>query len=106
LNQWGGPLKEGQRFPTPAVSDTARDFFVTLLEEKPDSYIASQWLVEHGVFSLPKHNALLKRFKIQKEIRLKAQAQLLASGSPSRARKPMLKKRGVPKIVMLHKRPK
>merc|ERR1712072_555071 len=59
--RWMCHLKEGQRFPTPAISDTARDFFMTLFEENPESYIALAWLVEHGVFPQPKHNQLLKK---------------------------------------------
>lgn len=102
-NKWGCPFKEGQRFPTPAVSDTARDFFVTLHEENPQSYIATAWLVEHGVFPLAKHNQLLKQYEVQKEHRRKAHAEALAD--PDRARKVALyKKRGTPKLTLLHKR--
>lgn len=100
-------FKEGQRFPTPAVSDTARDFFVTLFQENPESYIATTWLVEHGVFPQPKHGQLLKRYRIQKELRRKAHAESLAvDPSANQSRKAVfVKNRGSSKIIALHKRP-
>lgn len=103
-------FKEGQRFHTPACSDTDRDFFVTLFEEHPESFIAMQWLVEHGVFSGAKHNQLLKRYKVQKELRLKAKAEgVAAGGSPERLCKSMIGKRKMSAkilIVDMSKRPR
>merc|ERR1712046_90556 len=55
-------FKEGQRHPTPPMADATRSFYVSLLEEKPDSKIAIKFCVEYGVLSLEEHNKLLKRF--------------------------------------------
>lgn len=101
-------MKEGQRFPTPAVSDTARDFFMTLFEENPESYVATQWLVEHGVFPMAKHGELLKKYTAQKELRKKEQAAIAADPSSlNRPRKGILvKKHRAGKVTMLDKRPR
>jgi hypothetical protein len=100
-------VKEGQRFPTPQLSDTARDFFVTLLEENPKSRVATAWLVEHGVFPLARHNQLLKQYIVQKEAKRKAQVEALsASLSSGNAPKRVLaKKLGSRKTILVRKRP-
>lgn len=100
-------FKEGQKFPTPAVSDTARDFFMTLYEENPHSYIATAWLVEHGVFSGHKHDKLVVAYKIQKAMRQKVREETLAASASSNATKKtvLLKKGSSSKVVKLHKRP-
>lgn len=105
----GVPYKEGQRFSSPAYSDAARDFFMTLFEEKgASSYQATAWLVEHGVFPVAKHNQLFKKYLVQKEIRRKAQAEKAMMASPSKTtRKGIIdKKHGSRKLVIMHKRPR
>lgn len=77
---------------------------MTLHEENPESYIATTWLVEHGVFDMAKHNRLLKKYEAHKEQRRKLHAEALAA-SPDRARKVILgKRKGMPKLVRMHKR--
>merc|ERR1712039_249427 len=55
-------FKEGQRHPTPPMADATRSFYVSLLEENPDSKNAIKFCIEFGVLSLEEHNKLLKKF--------------------------------------------
>ena len=41
--------KPGQKFPTPAPGAGERVFYESLLEEKPKSFMALTWAVEHGL---------------------------------------------------------
>lgn len=95
--------KEGQKFPTPAVSDTARDFFMTLLEENPESRVATAWLVERGVLPAPKHGKLLKKYMLHKELTRQRQAEALTA-SPSKVTKAFPKRQSVNKKKLINLR--
>lgn len=99
--------KEGQRIPTPPVSDTARDFFISLLEENPESRLAIAWLVERGVFPQDKHNKLLKKYALHKELLRQAKEKALAAPpSPTRMSKGFPKRQSAAKIVQIRNRPR
>jgi len=79
---------------------------MTLLEENPNSYIATEWLVEHGVFPVAKHNKMLEKYEVQKELRRKARAEALAAGTVLEGPRKGFRRRGSKLIVQLHKRPR
>ena len=60
-------FKDGQKHLTPPVADATRAFYVSLLQEKPDSAIAIRYCVEYGVMSAEEHKKLLKKYNHLKE---------------------------------------
>ena len=42
--------KEGQKRPTPVATDPTRKFYTSLLQQKPNSKMAINWCIEHGLF--------------------------------------------------------
>merc|ERR1712217_646393 len=60
-------FKEGQKNICPAVADSTRAFYESLLEENPDSKIAIKFCVEYGVLPLEKHKKLLHKYNKLRE---------------------------------------
>lgn len=60
-------FKDGQKHLTPPVADPTRAFYVSLLQEKPDSAIAIRYCVEYGVMQVEDHKKLLKKYHQLKE---------------------------------------
>mmetsp|Transcript_12876 Transcript_12876/g.24180 ORF Transcript_12876/g.24180 Transcript_12876/m.24180 type:complete len:119 (+) Transcript_12876:88-444(+) len=67
-------LKPGQKHPTPTRGFGDRVFYETLLRQKPDSQMAQEWCVAHGV--LPHEEAQ----KLYKAI-LKRKGKVLSTAS-------------------------
>ena len=42
-------LKPGQKYPTPTSGAGDRVFYETLLRQKPDSLMAQEWCLAHGL---------------------------------------------------------
>ncbi|EER11766.1 High mobility group protein B1, putative [Perkinsus marinus ATCC 50983] len=55
-------FKEGQKHVTPPKGDSTRGFYESLLEEKPDSVMATRYCVEYGIFAGEKHRKLLAQY--------------------------------------------
>jgi hypothetical protein len=67
-------LKPGQKHPTPTRGFGDRVFYETLLRQKPDSQMAQEWCVAHGVLPLDEAQKLYK-------IILKRKGKVLSTSS-------------------------
>lgn len=43
------PMKEGQKKPTPPPAEATRVFYESLFRQNPNSKMALQWCIQHGV---------------------------------------------------------
>eukprot|EP00752_Nemacystus_decipiens_P009590 g8568.t1 len=78
--------KAGQKAPTPSPGQASREFYETLLKQKPDSHMAQEWCLAHGVLGAAEAEALYKRVCKRKGIQPAAHAPALSS-SPAKKRK-------------------
>lgn len=59
--------KPGQKFNRPLKNDPLLRFYKSLYMQRPDSEMASKWLLEHGVFSRAKAEQLTAKNKNKKK---------------------------------------
>lgn len=81
---------------------------MTLLQENPDSRVATAWIVERGVLPQPKHNQLLKKYNAQKKLMKQEQVdalQMVSYEDIMRRRVPV-KKSNRKKMILIHQRPR
>ena len=50
----------GQKYPAPPSNDATRTFYESLLKQKPDSLMAQEWCLKHGVLSAEQAKKVLK----------------------------------------------
>jgi hypothetical protein len=79
-------LKPGQKHPTPTRGFGDRVFYETLLRQKPDSQMAQEWCVAHGVLPLEEAQKLYKAI-------LKRKGKVLSTKSKSDASKSSVSKK-------------
>ncbi|GAX27491.1 hypothetical protein FisN_23Hh043 [Fistulifera solaris] len=83
----GTDLKPGQKFPTPTPGFGDRVFYETLLQQRPDSFMAQEWCVNYGVLSYERAEELCRQVQERKR---RMRAGLPAS--PVKQEKPKKKK--------------
>ncbi|KAK1931828.1 hypothetical protein P3T76_012760 [Phytophthora citrophthora] len=56
--------KPGQKHPTPSPGFADRVFYESLLQQRPDSYMAQKWCLEYGVLKWVEAEALCKKMGV------------------------------------------
>jgi hypothetical protein len=58
--------KIGQKYPSPAKTESLAKFYLSLLKERPNSSMALKWCVEHGLLSPKKSEEAVLMLGVQK----------------------------------------
>merc|ERR1712032_89337 len=80
-------FKECQKFLTPPMADATRAFYESLLQERPESKIATRFCIEYGLLPLEEHKILLKRYIHMRDKGLFNQATMIRKALEKKASK-------------------
>eukprot|EP00903_Cladosiphon_okamuranus_P009211 g8796.t1 len=88
--------KAGQKVAMVMPGQATREFYESLLKQKPESHMAQEWCLAHGVLGAAEAEALYKRVCKRKGIQPAAHAPALSS-SPAKKPKSSSTGKGRPK---------
>ncbi|CAM9508750.1 unnamed protein product [Ectocarpus sp. 12 AP-2014] len=80
--------KAGQKHATPPPGQADRCFYETLLKQKPESHMAQDWCLAHGVCGAAEADALYKRVCKRKGLQPLAHAPSLSHSPVKKAKRP------------------
>jgi hypothetical protein len=88
-------LKPGQKHPTPTKGFGDRVFYETLLRQNPDSAMAQDWCIAHGVLSTKEaekiYKTVLKRKKVSSTSSSAASSKSKAKAKSRGAKRKLVK---------------
>lgn len=56
----------GQKYDPPPMGDGTRNFYESLLQQRPDSLMAQEWCLKYGVLPLQKAEEIYKKLEKRK----------------------------------------